>query len=139
MFKNSKSGKKPVGIFDGSWCNCHTIHRTTGDYDSTNKNSMISDVNTSNINPRSQHYREFKLELDSHANVTVMGKGDHVEYTGRTVDDNAFSPQYDTSQIPIVDTVMQYDCTHSGKSYLLYICNALYVPEMNNHLFSHHL
>ena len=60
-FKNSKSGKKPVGIFDGSLRNRHAMHGTTGDSDSTNKNAMISDVNTSNINFRSQHYQEFKL------------------------------------------------------------------------------
>ena len=77
---------------------------------------------------------EFRLELDSHANMPVVGKGAHVEYTGRTADVNAFSPNIATSQLPIVDAVVQYDCAHSGQSYLLIIRNDLYVPEMNNHL-----
>ena len=66
--------------------------------------------------------------------MPVGGKGAHVEYTRRTVDVNAFSPKYETSQPPIVDAVIQYDCNYSGQYYLLYIRNALYVPEMNNHL-----
>ena len=64
--------------------------------------------------------------------MPVVGKGAHVEYTGRTADVNAFSPNLDTSQLPIVDAVIQYDCTHSGQSYLIYICNDMYVREMNN-------
>ena len=66
--------------------------------------------------------------------MPVVGKGAHVEYTGRTANVNAFSPKYNTSQLPIVDAVMQYDCEHNDQSYLLYIRNALYVPEMKNHL-----
>ena len=50
--------------------------------------------------------KEFRLELDSHANMSVVGKGAHVEYTGKTADVNAFSPQYDTAQIPIVDAII---------------------------------
>ena len=110
------------------------IQTNSDSYDSTQHIAMISDVNTNNINSNTQHCQEFKLELNSHANMPVVGKGAHVEYTGRTADVNAFSPSYDTSQLPIVDAVIQYDCTHSGQSYLLYIRNALYVPEMNNHL-----
>ena len=64
----------------------------------------------------------------------VVGKGDHVEYTGRTADANVFSPKYETSQLLIVDAVIPYDCPHNGLSYLLYIYNSLYVPEINNHL-----
>ena len=76
----------------------------------------------------------FRLELDSHANMPVVGKGAHVEYTGKTADVNAFSPNIETSQLPIVNAVVQYDCAHSGNSCLIIIRNALYVPEMTNHL-----
>ena len=96
-------------------------------------NANISDVNK--METGDEHLsQEFKLELDSHANMPVVGKGAQVEYTGRTADANAFSPTYDTAQLPIVDAVLQYDCPHSGKTYLLIIRNALYVPEMTNHL-----
>ena len=66
--------------------------------------------------------------------MPVVGKGAHVEYTDKTADVNAFSPKYETSQLPIVDAVIQDDCNHSGHSYLLIIRNALYVSEMNNYL-----
>ena len=71
-------------------------------------NAAISNVDNSRGND-TQYSQEFRLELDSHANMPVVGKGAHVEYTGRTADVNAFSPQYDTAQLPIVDAVIQYD------------------------------
>ena len=52
--RSSKSGKKPVGIFDGSWSHRHVMHGATSDYDSTYKNAIISDVDTSNIDFISQ-------------------------------------------------------------------------------------
>ena len=81
---------------------------------------MICDTDVLDSTSNLQHCQEFKLTLDSHANMHVVGKGAHVEYTGRTADVNTFSPSYDTSQLPIVDDVIQYDCNHSGQSYLLY-------------------
>ena len=78
------------------------IQTNSDSYDSTQHIAMISDVNTNNINSNTQYCQEFKLELNSHANMPVVGKGAHVEYTGRTADVNAFSPSYDTSQLPIV-------------------------------------
>ena len=76
----------------------------------------------------------FRIELDSHANMPVVGKGAHVEHTGKTGDVNAFSPNIETSQLPIVDAVVQHDCAHRCKSCLLIIRNALHAPEMTNHL-----
>ena len=98
-----------------------------------NITTCVSGVNNTSMKRDTSAF-EFRLELDSHANMPVVGKGAHVEYTGRTADVNAFSPNIATSQLPIVDAVVQYDCAHSGQSYLLIIRNALYVPEMNNHL-----
>ena len=99
-------------------------------------NAKICDASIANANGKGHELplKSFKMELDSHANMPVVGKGAHVEFTGNTADVKAFSPQFETAQIPIVDAVVQYDCQHSGQSYLLMIRNALYVPEMNNHL-----
>ena len=69
----------------------------------------ICDVHNDAQDHNPTHLHEFNLELDSHANMPVVGKGAHVEYTDRTADVNAFSPQYDTAQLPIVDSVLQYD------------------------------
>ena len=39
----------------------------------------------------------FRLELDSHANMPVIGKGAHIEYIGKTTNINTFSPNIETS------------------------------------------
>ena len=102
--------------------------------DDSRQQSKISNVNVGQDDYIRDHSQMCRLELDSHANMPVVGKGAHVEYTGKTVDVNAFSPTIEPTQLPIVDAVIQYDCNHSGVSYLLIIKNALYVPEMTNHL-----
>ena len=54
----------------------------------------ISDANS--METGDAHYsEEFRLELDTHANMHVVGKGDSVEFIGT---------QYDTAQLPIVDS-----------------------------------
>ena len=126
--------RNPVGIFDGSWVNIHKNEALVGNHDGIPTTANICDVHNAAQDHEPIHNQEFNLELDSHANMPVVGKGAHVEYTGRTADVNAFSPKYDTAQLPIVDAIIQYDCPHTGQSYLLVIRNALYVPEMMNHL-----
>ena len=53
--------------------------------------------------------------------MPVVGKGAQVEFRGRTADANAINPKYSTSQLLIVDDVIQYDCPQSGKTYILFI------------------
>ena len=46
----------------------------------------------------------FNLELDSHANMPVVGRGTYiVAHTGRTADLQAYNPDYESMQIPIFD------------------------------------
>ena len=54
--------------------------------------------------------------------------------TGKVADVNPFMPDYQAIQVPIVDAAIQYDCPYDGKSYILVIRNALYVPSMHNNL-----
>jgi hypothetical protein len=76
-----------------------------------------------------------RTELDSHANMAVLGKNCFVfERTGRHCDVSAFSPSIETTSLPIVDAVIVYDCPFSMQSYLFMIRNALYVPEMEHNL-----
>ncbi len=76
-----------------------------------------------------------RTELDSHANMAVLGNNCFIfENTGKTCDVSAFSPNIETTSLPIVDAVIVYDCPYNLKSYLLMIRNALFVKEMTNNL-----
>ena len=63
-----------------------------------------------------------RTELDSHANMAVLGKHCFVfENSGRSCDVSAFSPTIAPTSLPIVDAVIVYDCPYTFKSYLLMI------------------
>lgn len=87
----------------------------------------------------SVHYDEYskesRTELDSHANMPVVGRHAYVlSNTGRTVDVNAFTPDYEPIRVPVVDAAVQYDCPYTGISHMMVIRNALHVPSMENNL-----
>ena len=76
-----------------------------------------------------------RTELDSHANMPVVGRNSYViSNSGKTADVNAFTPDHAPLTIPIVDAAIQYDSPYDGKSYILIIRNALYVESMVNNL-----
>ena len=79
---------------------------------------------------------EFRTELDSHANMAVMGKNAAVvAKTNKTVNVKAFSSECnELEEVPIVDAVVKWICPHTGSSYLLLFRNALYIPSMTNNL-----
>lgn len=78
---------------------------------------------------------ESRTELDSHANMAVVGKYAYVlsEY-GKTVDVSPFSPHYPPTTAPLVDAALQYECPYDGNVYVLIIRNALHIPSMDNNL-----
>ena len=78
-----------------------------------------------------------RTELDSHANMAVLGKHCFVfdNVHGRTCDVAPYDPSIGTvSKVPVVDAAIMYDCPYSSKPYLLIVRNALYVPTMDNNL-----
>jgi hypothetical protein len=77
-----------------------------------------------------------RTELDSHANMVVVGKHCFVvEWTGRTAIVNPFTPDYEAlTKVPIVDAAILYECPFSGKEHILLVRNALHVPAMENNL-----
>jgi hypothetical protein len=54
--------------------------------------------------------------------------------TGRTADVKAYSPDYESMEIRIVDAAVKYECPYNGISYILVIRNALHVPSMHTNL-----
>ena len=80
-------------------------------------------------------YVESRTELDSHANMPVVGKHAYIiAETGKKVDVPPFTPDYKPLTIPLVDAMVKYDNPYNGKSYILVLHNALYVPSMDNNL-----
>lgn len=78
-----------------------------------------------------------RTELDSHANVVVLGRHclvfDKVE--GKHCDVQPFDPSIGKAKsVPIVDGAVAYDCPYTHRSYILIARNALYIPTMPNNL-----
>ena len=78
---------------------------------------------------------ESRTELDSHANMPVVGKHAYIiAKTGKKVDVSPFTPDYKPLAVPLVDATVKYDNPYNGKSYILLLRNALYVPSMEHNL-----
>ena len=77
-----------------------------------------------------------RTELDSHANMVVLGRHSLVvANTGKTAQVSPFTPDYKSMEnVPIVDGAIAYDCPYSGESYVLLCHNALHAPSMEHNL-----
>ena len=74
-------------------------------------------------------------ELDSHANMPVVGKHAYIiAETGKKVDVSPFTPDYKPLMVPLVDATLRYNNPYNRKSYILVLWNALCVPSMDNNL-----
>ena len=78
----------------------------------------------------------FRTELDSHANMVVVGRNTAIiNDTGRTAEVSPFTPDCSSLQnVPVVNAAIGYDCEHAGESYLLVVMNAISVPSMDHNL-----
>ena len=75
---------------------------------------------------------ESRTELDSHANMSVVGKHAYIiAETGKKVKVSPFTPDYQPLTVPLVDAAVRYDNPYNGK---LVLQNTLYVPSMENNL-----
>lgn len=79
-----------------------------------------------------------KTELDSHANMCVVGKNCLIiSRSGRVVDVGTFAEEAGSlNEVPLVDAMIAYECRKTGKVYLLILRNALYVESMDDNLIS---
>ena len=89
----------------------------------------VADASTSNKQKRCGH-----LELDSHANMVVLGKDCFVFEKGGNYVVNGFSPEMQRTNIPVVDAAVAYDDPITGLTHIMIFRNALYVAEMDHSL-----
>ena len=77
-----------------------------------------------------------RTELDSHANMAVVGRECVVfDDTGQTCTVNAFTESAGKlDKVPIVDVAVAYDCPFQSKTYILLMRNCLHIPEIKHNL-----
>lgn len=80
----------------------------------------------------------FHTELDSHANMCVLGKHCYLLSelsTAQTDQVGAFSDSAGgLNNVPTVDAMIAYDCGRTNQVYLLVLRNALYIEDMDDNL-----
>ena len=91
---------------------------------------------SSATNPDSGSSADPRTELDSHANMVVLGKDSFIfESTGRTCNVRPFASELGIAEnVPIVDGAIAYDCPYTSQSYILLVRNALHIPSMHINL-----
>ena len=103
----------------------------------------VSDVFSGNSNDssnklekESSDYLPSKTELDSHANMAVVGENALIiEDTGKTVDVKPFTSECKTlDNVHIVDALIKFENAYDGSKHISMIKNALHVPSMSNNL-----
>ena len=90
-----------------------------------------------NVSTSEAHFPEPRSELDSHANMVVLGRNCFVfdGIHGKTCDVEPFDPTLGTvKKVPIVDAAIAYDCPFQNKTFVLIIRNALHIPTMEKNL-----
>ena len=94
-------------------------------------NKLVAALDDSEMNTN----EESRSELDSHANMAVIGKHAYIlAETGKMVEVNPFTPTCKPIKAPIMDAALQYDSPYDRKSYILVLRKALHVPSMCNNL-----
>ena len=76
-----------------------------------------------------------RTELDSHANMPVIGRNAYIlSRIGETVDVAPFTPDCKPISVELVDAALKYECLYSGKVKILIIRRGLHVPSMAHNL-----
>ena len=79
-----------------------------------------------------------RAELDSHADAVCLGSGARLVYdTGDSVSVEGYKPNNcSDDRVPIVCGAIAYDCPTTQQTYVLFFPQALWIPEMPQHLLS---
>ena len=82
-----------------------------------------------------EYCAKHRTELDSHANIAVIGCNARVIATSdMTCDVRDFSPDISPLKVKIVDAAVEYRCLYTGVDYILVIRNGLHFPAMEDSL-----
>ena len=74
-------------------------------------------------------------ELDTHANMSVVGSQSTVFHTGSTTEVRALYDEVEKLEsAPIVDYDLAYNCPKTLKTYLIIVKNYLHIPSMQQNL-----
>ena len=98
--------------------------------------AIVSTVHATTAGDNSAQALESTSELDSHANMVVVGKqATVISDSGTYAEVKAFADDCKTlSRVPIVDAAIAYDCPASHETYILIVKNALLVKSMAHNL-----
>lgn len=79
--------------------------------------------------------KESTMELDTHADTTVLGKSCLlIQDFDRTVSVSGWDATTGAKDCPTVTGVVAYDHPHTGQTYMLIFHQAIYLETMENHL-----
>ena len=98
---------------------------------------ISASLTTDSMNEDTSFEADPRTEMDSHANMVVLGKHCFVfdGVKNRTCEVEPFDPTIGTAKkITIVDAALAYDCPYSLKTYVLLIRNALHVKSISHNL-----
>ena len=98
--------------------------------------AIASAVHATTAGDNSERALEPTTELDSHANMVVVGQQATI-ISGPTTyaEVRAFADDCKTLQkVPIMDVAIAYDCPSSHETYILIVRNALLVKSMVHNL-----
>ena len=97
--------------------------------------AMVTKDYSSKMGTDSEDVGGTRTELDSHANMPVVGRHSYIiNYSRQKVDVRPFTPQYRSMEAELVDAALLYECPYEGKSHILIIQNAIHVDSMENNL-----
>ena len=92
-------------------------------------------INIAQLTAQSPHLSESTMDLNTHADNTVLGDCCLLIHdTGWMVDVSGFSSALGSIELPIVLGAVTYDHPITGKVYILVFHQAIYCHQMDNHL-----
>jgi hypothetical protein len=92
-------------------------------------------INIAQLTAHTPHLLEAMMDLDTHANNTVLGGSCLLIHdTGRKVDVLGFSTALGLMELPIVSGAVVYDHPTTGKVYILVFHQMIFCRQMDNHL-----
>ena len=123
-----------LGGYGGTCVNDTDVTEVRGIFAST----ILHRIATARSKEHQEEGIQTALELDSHADSPVVGRGvTIIERTNKKVSVSGFSDRLGKPiKVEVVNACLAYDDDRDGKTYLIVIRNALHIPDMDASLIS---